>query len=210
MVYTLTIPFLIIAVLLLSVHNSTNTRETELWSNLIGPHDLIRSAWDQQLSEFTLNTVEGRYAVVRRDLGLGELPIRLPYSFHSISSGVNTPSIRNRSPSHRPKIKRALDFILVDQAEPSPGSSRPDLPLLDDADNAPLEFTEDALWDYSNSKQTILDNFAQSAHRDEEDAAAATLANDVPTKMRAKAKTKKRKKVVDARKPRFVLKVRLK
>jgi len=170
------------------------------WPNptLIGSYNIIQITWIRPFPNLTQNTVEGRYATVRRDLGLDEQLI--------ILSGLSAdnPSIRTRNPSHRPRIKRALEFALIDEAA---SSSQAELPLSDDADNAPLTLTEDALWDYSNSKQTILDNFARSALRDEEEAAAATLAKSIRAKMRAKAKGKKRKSVGDVKKPRPIVKV---
>jgi hypothetical protein len=196
-VYTLTIPFLIIFILLFNTQNSTDRQ----WPNLIGSYNIIQTTWSRQFPDFTRNTVEGRYAAVRRDLGLEEQLIIIS------ANNPDNPSIRTRNPSHRPRIKRALDFALIDEAEPSIGSFQADLPLSDDADNVPLTLTEDALWDYSNSKQTILDNFARSALRDEEEAAAATLAKSIRAKMRAKAKGKKRKSIGDARKSRPIIKV---
>jgi hypothetical protein len=196
-VYTLTIPFLIIFILLLNTQNSTDRQ----WPNLIGSYNIIQITWSRQFPDFTRNRVEGRYAAVRRDLGLDEQLIILP------ANNPDNPPIRTRNPSHRPRIKRALDFTLSDEAELSSGSSQADLPLSDDADNVPLTLTEDALWDYSNSKQTILDNFAQSVLRDEEEAAAATLAKSIRAKMRAKPKGKKRKSIESVRKSRPIIMV---
>lgn len=190
-VYTLTIPFLIIFILLLNAQVSTNIGHTKQWPNLIGSYNIVQIAWSQQFSDLTRKKVEGRYTVVRRNLGLDEQLIILPSSFGRSANEADNPSIRTRNPSHHPRIKRALDFSFIDEAEPSSGSSQVDLPLSDDADNVPLTLTEDALWDYSNSKQTILDNFARSALRDEE-AAAETLAKSIRAKMRAKAKGRER------------------
>jgi len=209
MVYTLTIPLFLIAILLLNASNTIHTRSTVYQPDVMAPFILIRSfVWNYCLRNLEQSTVEGRYTVVRRGLGLDERPIRLSSpSGIDFSFGVKIPSDPILRSTNRPKFKRSLDFVLVDEASQSVHLSRPGLPLLDDADNAPLTLTEDASWDYSNSKLVILDNFARFARRDEEEAAAAMLAKSIKEKMRTRAKGKRRKKDRGIRGPSPVTKV---
>lgn len=161
---------------------------TDHWLRSRKPYRvLLQSGWNRHRFSATKLRVDGRYTHVRRDLGLQELPLHLS---SSVPGGSLLPTEHHLS---FPKIKRALELIIVEEVPASVGP-KADLPFSDDADKAHLRFTEDASWDYSNSKQTILDNFLLSAHRDEEEAAAATLAKSIRAAMQAKSKAKKQKK----------------
>lgn len=183
-IYTFTIPFFIILILCFKTQYSTQAAYN--WSNLSKPYAIFQSAWNQQGLAVRQGQINGRYAAVRRDLGLeGEPILALPSSASS--------SFKLTSTTRLPRIKRALELIFIDEIEPF-APFVPGFPFSDDAENVPLRLTEDASWDYSNSKKTILDEFAQSILRDEEEAAAATLAKTLRATMRAKSKANKQKK----------------
>jgi len=190
--YILTIPA-IIFLLFLNVRDPSPTDKPAHWSNFTKPYHIIQSAWYYQVQMIKRNQVGGRYIAIRRDLGLENHPIIMPRSAAWLSLEPNRALTHSKRISNTPRIKRALEFIVVEEADVSLGPPN-NLPLSDDANSAPLTLTQDASWDYSNSRQTILDNFIKSAHRDDEEAAAATLAKSIRAKMRAKSKAKKGRK----------------
>jgi hypothetical protein len=122
----------------------------------------------------------GRYFAVRRDLGLKEQQIRQRSRFLAHSRDPETDPIVESL--HLPGIKRSLELI---------GEDERDLPVLDDVPSPatiPLKLTSDSSWDYGNSKQRILDDFAAAAQRDAEEVALHALT-------KAKQRSRNRKKI---------------
>lgn len=115
----------------------------------------------------------GRSLAVRRILGLEDC--------HLAAVSHSQPAVRPRRLAPRsigsnlraPMIKRAIEFIVDDPSS---------LPILDDAHPIvhPLTLTSDSMWEYGNSKQQILDDFAASFQRDAEEAALTALLKSKP------------------------------
>jgi hypothetical protein len=131
--------------------------------------------------------ISGRHFAVRRELGLEEEQIH-QRSRHlaQYSRDPETDSIVERL--HFPGIKRTLGLI---------GEDTGNLPVLDDAPppaTTPLKLTSDSTWDYGNSKQRILDDFAAVAQRDAEEVALHAL-----TKAKQRSRTRKKMKPLSSR-----------
>jgi hypothetical protein len=121
-----------------------------------------------------------RSSIVRRQLGLEERTIDPSPPCSRTALDLQNPSIRPKL--HAPGIKRAIELIIDD---------REDLPFWDHAKplRTPLKLTEDASWDYGNSKQQVIDDFSVFMQRDMEEVA---LNKFIRSRPRSKAKKKKK------------------
>jgi hypothetical protein len=130
--------------------------------------------------------IPGRYFAVRRDLGLEERRICQRSRSLAHSQDRETDPIVGRL--RLPSIKRTLALIVGDKG---------DLPILDDVPSPaiiPLKLTSDSTWDYGNSKQRILDDFAAAAQRDAEEVALHAL-----IKAKQRSRTRKKSKPLSSR-----------
>lgn len=128
----------------------------------------------------------GRYCAVRRNLGLEEQQIHQRSRFLAHSQDTEMDPIVEGL--RLPGIKRTLELI---------GEDKGDLPVLDDVPSPaiiPLKLTSDSTWDYGNSKQRILDDFAAAAQRDAEEVALHAL-----TKAKQRSRTRKKLKPLSSR-----------